>query len=695
MEFKDLLLKIVSENEIEHPNVYTNRGQGLENIDKAFLFKLRSFHQLSKDVEIYRAYSSQEFLEGGFFEAERTFYKSVLILEHGISLMVIEDTSGWAKAEDLLLDIPWGEIENVEVVSQIEEVDGKKVKQFTIRFYAAEGNDYSDIGLNNFGKLTSEKHGLEIAELINTILKDFWIRERANGEKLGTILEGIEEKIGSFQFTEALAILEEEFDWDKVFELEPDDKFPLVMMKAKCLDGLQLFDDGISIINESISKLKDSNELQGWESRIFGFRGMLFEKKGKFNYAIQDFCSAIDKSSESSEKKANRINLQSAYDGLRDSFLSLNIDNRKTVLIHDQVKSTELNEFLVLDKSNLPSGILFPVGHPKLNEVYVAHPFQKEKYVQYSAYESLVFDNRFEEFSYFLQCLGAKSIEVKVLKGKEIDNKSSKALNVNASLEFGKKIVKNSGDLATALKSNSSENEVLSTSRIRRQTYTPVKRPYIPENLTWYHNEPSWQFLYQQRINGNIEQHHDVISSQNFYSISKSDQLKIKAAFKTIFAHAKVDVDELTETTFSSNESIEWEVLVEFEPLQNLKETHTDGSVSIEKQIDNPAVAEYLEELKFLLEDDGVIDDKERSILERLRERKGITKEVAMDLESKLLLSSKLSENEKEYLEECTEMLRDGISDKERKILMRFANRLQITEQRVKELEGSISGFVS
>lgn len=690
MEFKDFLLKIVSENEHEHPSVYTNKGNGLANIDKAFLYKLRSLHQLSKDVDVYRAYSSQEFSKGGFFEADRTYYKSVLILEGGLSLMVIEDTSGWGKADDLLLDIPWRDIENVEVVNQMEEKDGKKIKLFSIRLYSPEGNDYSDIALDNFGQMSSEKQAKEIDELLNAILKDFWVRQKISDEEIEKSIESVEDKMSSSEFTEALAILEKEFNWDAILELEPGSMFPLIILKAKCLEGLERYDDAIDVINEGISKLKDPSDLHEWKSKVLGLRGLLFEKKANFNAAIKDLCNAIENAVESTEVRNYRSILKLAYDGLKDSFLNLNIENRKTVLIHDQVKSTELNEFLVLDRSNLPGGIVFPLGHPKLNEVYVAHPFQKERYLQYSAYESAVFDNRFEEFSYFLQCLGAKSIVVKVLKGKEIDNVSSEALDVNASLEFGKKIIKNKLEVDTALKSSSVENEVLSTSRIRRQNYRPVKKPYIPENLTWYHNEPSWQLLYKQRINGNIEQHHDVITSQNSYSISKSDQVKIKAAFKSIFAEAKVDVDRLAETTFSDTESIEWEIFVEFEPLQNLKESHVLDNTPIAKQLDNTAIDEYLEELKFMLEDDGVIDDKERSILERFRQKKGITKELAMDLETKLLIEPELTENEKEYLEEYTELMRDGITEKERKILMRFANRLQLTEQRVIELEKSL-----
>ena len=89
-----------------------------------------------------------------------------------------------------------------------------------------------------------------------------------------------------------------------------------------------------------------------------------------------------------------------------------------------------------------------------------------------------------------------------------------------------------------------------------------------------------------------------------------------------------------------------------------------------------------------MLEDDGVIDDKERAILERFRERKGISEERAIELERILLSSGNLSEEEKEYVSEFQEILNDGeITEKERRILSRMASRLGISDERVRELE--------
>ena len=50
-----------------------------------------------------------------------------------------------------------------------------------------------------------------------------------------------------------------------------------------------------------------------------------------------------------------------------------------------------------------------------------------------------------------------------------------------------------------------------------------------------------------------------------------------------------------------------------------------------------------------------------------------------------------LTEDEKEYIEIFQEMLNDGeITDKERRMLNRFAIRLKLTEERITQLENSL-----
>ena len=95
---------------------------------------------------------------------------------------------------------------------------------------------------------------------------------------------------------------------------------------------------------------------------------------------------------------------------------------------------------------------------------------------------------------------------------------------------------------------------------------------------------------------------------------------------------------------------------------------------------------EYIEALKDCLSN-GRIAERERLLLDRIRVKCGISQERSIELE-KRLVEPKLSVEEKEYFEAYKEVAVDNmISDKERRILDRLRNMLGITEERAKELE--------
>lgn len=438
------------------------------------------------------------------------------------------------------------------------------------------------------------------------------------------------------------------------------------------------------------------------------------------------------------------INLVMAH--FNENFIDLPYSKRKLVLIDNELKSTPADTFIVLDKNNLPKKLKFPNNNPIKEELYIVHPFIKDFYMPYSDYEVNLFRDKFEEFSYFIQCLGAKAMTIKVDKRGEnsrsnlinLSSYQNKKKTIDGSIGFKglgidgkKKDDKIHESSQNANKDEISENE---TSYSRTQIFNPTKKPYLPSEMIWFENESSWQRLYKQRTTGNIMRHHDVLSSKSSYSISKNEETTLKEAFinyigggfslKMVNANAGLSTEqnkkitELVASTFTQSDTIQWDIEIEFESLENIEinrieslklnngsvvyndndteppcnteniPTKTSNTIKV-SNVTNDFEQEYLEEVKFMLEDDGIIDAKERSILERFRTRKGIPENRAIELEKILTSIGDLNENEKEYLEEFQELLNEGeITDKERRILNRFANRLDISEERVVQLEG-------
>lgn len=117
--------------------------------------------------------------------------------------------------------------------------------------------------------------------------------------------------------------------------------------------------------------------------------------------------------------------------------------------------------------------------------------------------------------------------------------------------------------------------------------------------------------------------------------------------------------------------------------LKNLKGSHTTKDRASNER-------EYIEEFKACIENDGIVSDRERRLLNRLRESLGISEKRAKELES-MFNPSALSANEIGYMNAVRSMLKDGvITERERLLLDQLAQSLNISAQRAKEIERSI-----
>lgn len=126
-----------------------------------------------------------------------------------------------------------------------------------------------------------------------------------------------------------------------------------------------------------------------------------------------------------------------------------------------------------------------------------------------------------------------------------------------------------------------------------------------------------------------------------------------------------------------------------------MPESHSESCIQINiSESNNASEREYLGEVKACLEDGGEITARERRLLDKLSNSLGISAERAAELEK--IATGKcgdLTDSEKEYIDEYKACLQgDGvISDRERRLLDRLAKSLDISPERVREIETYIS----
>ena len=377
-----------------------------------------------------------------------------------------------------------------------------------------------------------------------------------------------------------------------------------------------------------------------------------------------------------------------------NNFKGLPLQDRNIITVSNTDKLFKSDHITLLNIGQLPA-INFPMSHPKVNQTYIAHPYKTDSYLPIENYDYELLNDRLNEFFYILQCLGATSITFETIEEENKEEKNHS--NLKAEAEAKTKIAGGKVGVEYDSLMNSSLRNYLKMERT--QTFDPEKRPYIPKDVVWFPNEFSWQRLAQQRLNGNFLSHNEVLSSSQTQTLSSSEIVDVNAELKMLFTSVRAGVHYQEEKEIKQNRDFSCRISVEFKPMKEFPEDTEIIDITAEEVTQTPIQlpasndneARYLEEIHFMLEDDGVIDERERTILERIRERYNITPERAKELEAQAIAGQELTSEEQEYLSEYKNSLQDGaISEKERRLLNRLAMALGISEERVKELEGNL-----
>lgn len=375
---------------------------------------------------------------------------------------------------------------------------------------------------------------------------------------------------------------------------------------------------------------------------------------------------------------------------LADDFFTLEILNlpykdRKLIMpVTNFYKLDTINSFIMLDVDKCNDiDINFPTGHPIANYLYVGHPYIPNKYIPFETYQLELVEDKVREFCYLAQCLGATEISIECLNSTNSDKFQQSKGNIDAS---GGNVIF-SGEFESNQKTNNRLIHELSKSISLHQSFEPEKSPYLPDGMVWYANEPSWQRLYSQRINGGLISHEERIETKKSQMIDARELSKLKAEITTFYADAKIQFTNDEKEKFTEQENALLAIKVKFARLKDLEENTQIDTISTANIILSGGEVEYYNELKACLDDFGTISERERRLLDKIRKLNGISSERANEIEESLR-QKELSPEEQEYLNEYKEIIADGdISDRERRFLNKLKIMNGISDERAHELE--------
>lgn len=387
--------------------------------------------------------------------------------------------------------------------------------------------------------------------------------------------------------------------------------------------------------------------------------------------------------------------------------------------------------------NELPKNMSFPVGHPQPNTLYYAHPL-RPVYLPFENAQIQLFHERIQEMCRLFQCLGATQITARCLKGEKISQSVISSYDVHA--EGGYKLVNGSftsSGKASHISDNNSRSEMF-----LEQTFSPKRYPYCPDDLIWVLNDPEIQTFIHQRLEGSLLSFCKRVSSFETSNLSQNRINDVQGAFQSLMANVSANYSTSTDSTFSSINETEWELNVQFKPLDEF-----DSSTLPQDTIKLPEKERLLMPVeKFcpigeggalgvgiigtLMKDvkkgDKVIVGDEQSVLKS--EVKEVNVSLKMTGEGKVgdehvilfldgvtltnirqgmnvyldnntetlsleqVLSDVLTSQEEKYKEEVLFCMEDGgdITQEDRKYLERKRIKWGISEERAKEIENQI-----
>jgi hypothetical protein len=639
---------------LNQPNIYILENNPIENqLDEHTLnavFRSIAFsHKINIDSKFFLIALHKSFDKRGNGQLD-----TIVLSEYGISF-VIDKFKNDRNTNIHNLSYGWEDIDSVTmddntfyIDSYLESIEDGDVLDFQDNFETAELNIMSVV-LNNI-----------ILEIKNTTKQQ---------------LSTIQDLIADDKYTEALSLIQE---YEKNYEFS----HRILYNKIESLIYLKEYIKAELIIEEYIEFYKDSKSLL---NDIISLKTFLLLEKGKYYEALK--CINNMSPSKKIGEQIDIVDMKNvAYEEYIENFSNISYEERKLVLIDNELTDLSSNKFIVLKRDTLPN-INFPIGHPCEKSLYIGHPYTAQSYIPLQNYEFELLLDKINEYSYVLQCMGATKLSIENITGQNKDTQNNSSLNIDANLDS----TINGGGASVDIKKHNNITQNFNQKICRNQTFAPTKRPYLPDNLVWYPQLATWQRLFEQRANGNILEHQDIISTQQTKLVSQNELLNIKADFKAATIKGNASINYETESLFDEKETSDWKISVEFAPIGTLLENSSLKDIKNDETekiiITNSNHDKYKDEVEFMLEDDGQIDDDERRILERKRKKLGLTEEEAIKIENALNTTVNFSSAEIEFMEELKESAEDNLlDDGDWRILLRRANKLGISEERAKEL---------
>ena len=451
----------------------------------------------------------------------------------------------------------------------------------------------------------------------------------------------------------------------------------------KSNDNKNLLQEALTEIEKTIDHCKDHEEC--W--KLHKYKGHILELMDKITDSRNAYMRSLAEAPEEQKYKLQNMirEFEEANADLWNNYvLKVPYKERKYIMLVEdsKIKNCAVSGITIFKSSNVPDCINFYDNMPLNNELYVGHPYNPSVYIPYNQAEDILFQDKIQEFCYILQQLGAEEITITSLKGRKINETNNKKEELEVAANAGR-----FGNASLNIDSSTS-NLMDRTSHEQydvKYVYDPINMPEMPSETIWYQNQPKWQRLVQSRIDGNTLEYTECISSKLKFFTSSSEKEDIKAKLKVLMANIEGRIYEEEEKQLREETETIWRVSVKFRSKKLLQKDTLPQPNSATALTNNED--EFLNEVRFCLDNDGIIDSEEQGYLDKVSQKLGLTQTKAQELQNSLI-SPQLTDNEKEYIETISKLTIDGkIPPSSQRIVEKYRELYKVSSQRAEELE--------
>ena len=485
------------------------------------------------------------------------------------------------------------------------------------------------------------------------------------------------------KYSEAIEAINFYITIDSSIELYVTRAFIYYDRAIKSNDNKNLLQEALIEIEKTIDHCKDHEEC--W--KLHKYKGHILELMDKTTDSRNAYMKSLAEAPEEQKYKLQNMirELEEANADLWDNYvLKVPYKERKYIMLVEDsnIKNCAVSGITIFNSSNVPNCINFYDNMPLNNELYVGHPYNPSVYIPYNQAEDILFQDKIQEFCYILQQLGAEEITITSLKGRKINETNNKKEELEVAANAGR-----FGNASLNIDSSTS-NLMDRTSHEQydvKYVYDPINMPEMPSETIWYQNQPKWQRLVQSRIDGNTLEYTECISSKLTFFTSSSEKEDIKAKLKVLMANIEGRSYEEEEKQLREETETIWRVSVKFRSKKLLQKDTLPQPNSTTALTNNED--EFLNEVRFCLDNDGIIDSEEQVYLDKVSQKLGLTQTKAQELQNSLI-SPQLTDNEKKYIETISELTIDGkIPPSSLRIVERYRKLYEVSSQRAEELE--------